>query len=60
MDFETDLGYEIGFMPRGKLLSFLPVCEGCPPEKATVQHNFAFMSAARPLFQSISKVRLLE
>ncbi|CAL8465713.1 g5249 [Coccomyxa elongata] len=42
-------------MSRGKVLSFLPVCEGCPPSKATVQHNFAFLSSARSLFQSISK-----
>lgn len=55
MDFETDLGYEIGLMPKGKILAFLPVCQGCLPTKATVQHAFAFMSAARPLFQGISK-----
>ncbi len=56
MDFEVDLGYEIGYMSRGKVLTLLPICEGCLPKKATVQHGFAFLSAARSLFQSISKV----
>ena len=43
-------------MPRNVELTALQLCDTCPPETYTTQHAFAFMSSARPVFQSLAQV----
>ena len=57
LDFETDLGSEIGYVHPGATLTLLPICKGSPPAKLKTEHAFAFMASARSVFQSIHSVR---
>ena len=57
MDFETDLGCEIGYMPKGTELTLLPLCQGAPSPKLTTKHAFAFLTSARSIIQSFHAVR---
>ena len=57
MDFETDLGSEIGYMPKGTELKLLPLCQGAPSPKLTTKHAFAFLTSARSVVQSFHAVR---
>lgn len=58
MDFEIDLNHEIGFVPNGTTLTFLPICRGTPPGNFTTKHAFAFLASARNIFQKLSSVRI--
>ena len=60
MDFETDLGSEIGYMPEGTELTLLPLCKGSPSPMLTTKHAFAFLTSARSILQAFHKVRLLQ
>lgn len=57
MDFETDLGSEIGYMPKGTELTLLPLCQGSPPPKLTTTHAFAFLTSARNVVKTFHAVR---
>ena len=58
MDFETDLGSEIGYMPKGTELTLLPLCRGSPSPKLTTNHAFAFLTSARSLVKSFHAVNI--
>ena len=57
VDFETDLGSEVGYMPKGTELTLLPLCKGSPSPKLTTKHAFAFLTSARSIIQRFHEVR---
>ena len=57
MDFEVDLGHEVGYVSNGTTLTLLPICR-TSPGKVTTKHAFAFLASTRKLFQNISWVRI--
>ena len=59
MDFEVDLGHEVGYVSNGTTLTLLPICR-TSPGTVTTKHAFAFLASSRKLFQSISSVRFQE
>ncbi|CAK0734844.1 hypothetical protein CVIRNUC_000491 [Coccomyxa viridis] len=53
MDFEVDLGHEVGYVSNGTTLTLLPICR-TSPGTVTTKHAFAFLASSRKLFQSIA------
>jgi hypothetical protein len=49
---------EIAFLTKGAKVAAVQLCQTCAPQEYTAKYSFAFMSSARPLFQSIAQARL--
>ena len=55
MDFEVDLGHEVGYVSNGQRSLCCRICR-TSPGTVTTKHAFAFLASSRKLFQAISSV----